>query len=80
MKLTFEDLVGAHYSPHTTKGKEGHPLGDGVLLSTSGVDIGEALISGNFESDDPFVQLMAEVLADTMNSPFGVEPSNLEES
>lgn len=69
MKLTFDDLINARYTPHTVKGKNDTPLGNMVLLRQDGTDIGEVLITGDFESDDPFVQLMAEVLSETTPRP-----------
>lgn len=65
MKLTFEDLVSARYTPHTERNESG-PMGDLVLTNANKQDLGASLLTGDFESEDPFVQLMAEVLGDTM--------------
>jgi hypothetical protein len=61
-KLTFEDLATAGFAPHTTFNDEG-PLGNKVLLNDAGEDIGAILLSGEYEAEDPFTKIMADVLA-----------------
>jgi len=61
-KLTFDDIATLGFVPHTTHNDEG-PLGNKVLLNEAGEDIGAILLSGEYESDDPFTKIMADVLA-----------------
>ena len=66
MNLTADDMRTARFSPHNERiMRDGvaEILGDMVLMSRSGTDIGAALESGDYTAENPFVQMMADVVA-----------------
>lgn len=71
MNISADDMRTARFSPHNERimrDDTTEVLGDMVLMSRDGDDIGAALQSGDYQCDNPFVQMMADVVASVLNA------------
>ena len=76
-KLTIESFISAGF-PLCKPDADETGLSEANFVDGEGMDLGEILDSGNYKADNPFVQLLADVIAGIRGKQLDVSKENPE--